>query len=548
MAAVVVTADNDRVKDAENATGYSNIGGGASGAAEAPFAYQGSNLFNRKVTSSTGAGFYYNPVNDGGTARNMTTAGRRTLMYKVMVSDYGGLDTTDGVIVRIGSGTGDYYAFVLAGTDSPAASFAEYRAVGGLLVIAVDPNEHATYNDTLKDSGSPVLTAVDYFGYVCAFANSTAKNENVGKDAIDIGSGLYLVGGDGADTDGKFTDFADEDEGTVANRWGFARRAEGGGLLALGNWRIGTDDDSTSTATEFTDLTSVITWLDHLAGAGFNACTVDLGHASTIVNDGAQHISVGTTSNIDSRSDYIVQGTAGTGTFTHQLRNFRNVAYTSACTVIGDIECADLAQDGATLDPGMILRCNAASGVAVCNDADFTKIDGIRVIQTGAGHAIEITSTGTYTLDDIQFEGFGGTAGSNTTANSGALNAAIYNNSGGAVTLNISGGTTPSVRNGAGATTTVSNPNSITITDIPAGLEGRARRGSVTLLHTQNITTGTFTYTYEYLADRPVQITIGGVADDDTPYERVPLTFIEKPTDQSISLTALLAINPSYAA
>lgn len=471
MAVVTVTADNNRVEDGEDATGFSNIGGGASGAAEAPFAYQGSNLFNRKVTSSTGAGFSYNPVTDGGSAVDMTASNRTTWMVKCMVSDYGGLDSTDGVIVRIGSDGSNYYAFVLAGSDSPAANFAAYRDIGGLLVIPVDPNENANYNDTGKDAGSPTLTAVDYFGYVCAFSSSSAKNENCGLDAIDIGSGLYLVGGDGADPDGTWQDFVDEDGNTTANRWGYARNADGGGILALGNLRIGTDDDSTSTATVFNDVGAVITWLDHLAGAGFNVTTVDLGSASSTVTDGSLHIGAGDTTNTDSRPDYTVSGTAGTGTFSHTLRNYRNVTYTSACTVTGDIQCADLTHGSATFTAPTI-KCNSASGVAVCDDFSYSDASDINFIQTGSGHAVEETTPGTYDWDGHQDSGFGGTRGTNSTANSGANDALFYNNSGGLVTLNpINGAQSPSVRNGAGATTTVNTPQtsfSFTVSPLPS--------------------------------------------------------------------------------
>lgn len=457
MAVVVVTADNTRVEDAEDGTGYSNIGGGASGAAEAPFAYQGSNLFNRKVTSSTGGGFYYDPTADAGSAVDMTAAGLETMMVKIMVSDYGGLDATDGVIIRIGSGTAAYYAFVLAGTDSPATAFQSYRPVGGLLVIPVDPNENATYNDTAKDAGSPSLTAVDYFGAVFAFTSSSAKNENCGLDAIDIGTGLYLVGGDGVSTDGVWQDFADEDEGTVANRWGYARNADGGGILALGNLRIGTDDDSTSTATGFEDTTAVITWLDHLAAAGFNVATIDLGNASTTITDGALHIGAGDTTNIDSRPDYLVQGASGTGSFSHSLRNFRNVTYTSACDVDGaDVECALLTQASAEIQNSTI-RTNALTSVACLQDPTFGTTSGLHdttFIQSGAGHAIEIDTATTYTFTNLDFSGYGA-----DTTDSAALDVTA---SSGTVTINIQGGTTPTYKT-AGATVVIQNTVTVSV-------------------------------------------------------------------------------------
>lgn len=72
-----------------------------------------------------------------------------------------------------------------------------------------------------------------------------------------------------------------------------------------------------------------------------------------------------------------------------------------------------------------------------------------------SGHAIQITTPGTYTFTNLTFNSYGGTAGSNLVASSGSTSAAIYNNSGGLVTINVTGGNTPSVRNGAGATTSV---------------------------------------------------------------------------------------------
>ena len=74
----------------------------------------------------------------------------------------------------------------------------------------------------------------------------------------------------------------------------------------------------------------------------------------------------------------------------------------------------------------------------------------------GGGHAIRITTPGTYNLVGNIFNGFGTT---------GSTGAAIYNESGGAVTLNISGGgSSPTYRNGTSATTTVNANVNVTIT------------------------------------------------------------------------------------
>lgn len=73
-----------------------------------------------------------------------------------------------------------------------------------------------------------------------------------------------------------------------------------------------------------------------------------------------------------------------------------------------------------------------------------------------SGHAIVITATGTYDFDTFTYSGYGADA----TATS-----AVRNESGGAVTINVNGGDTPTVQNGTGASTTlVINPVSLAIT------------------------------------------------------------------------------------
>lgn len=76
------------------------------------------------------------------------------------------------------------------------------------------------------------------------------------------------------------------------------------------------------------------------------------------------------------------------------------------------------------------------------------------------GHAIIITTPGTYTFTNLSFTGFGA---------DGTDTAAVYNNSGGSVTINISGGDTPTVRNGVGATTTVNAGATLTISGLIVG-------------------------------------------------------------------------------
>lgn len=450
MAVVSVSTNNTRVEDAESATGWSSIGGGAGGSSEGSFPYQGSNLYNRKITSSTGAGFYYDPSTDGGSAQDMTATAKSTWLVKCIVTDYGGLQGINGVSIRIGSGTTAYYEYVIAGSNAKIVPLEEYPAKGGILIVPINPNISG-YRDST--SGSPVLTAVDYFGMVAAFSSSTAKSENVGLDAIDLGTGLTLVGGDGVDTDGTFNDFLSADEGNTANRYGYVT-AISGVLYCFGMLTIGT-----ASAAGFTDSDSKVLFLDGYFDSGWSGVTVDLQNASTSVTIANTIDSLGTDTVTDTRADFTVTGNNGSLTLSGTLTNFRNVVLTSGCTVTGDINCKDMTVSTATIS-GATIRTNSGSGVAVINDLSDTDIDDTLFIQEGLGHAIELTSSGTYTFDNLAFTGYGA---------NGTNSAAIYNNSGGAVTINIiNGGDTPTVRNGASASTTVNNTVTVKVTVIDA--------------------------------------------------------------------------------
>lgn len=635
MAVVSITADNTRVEDAESGTGWANIGGGAGGAAEGSFPYQGSNLYNRKVTGT--AGFYYDPTGDAGSAQDMTTAALRTMMVKAIVTDYAGLNATSGLRVRIGSGTTAYYVYNIAGSGAKINSLAAYPARGGLIIIPIDPNI-AAYRDST--TGSPALTAVDYFGLEANFDSSTAKSENVGLDAIDLGRGLILVGGDGADADGVWQDFVDADEGTTSNRWGFASSTLDAVKLFFGTMRIGGP-----AATVFNDVDSQILWLDGLFAAGWSRAIIDIGNSGSTITDGATHTGLGSATTEDTRPDYIVYGTEGAHTFNGILNNFRVVNLSPASTVPGaTIEAETFKHGYADIDDTTIITQEAANAATVkdvvkteenpvtvasnnqilrldnnhgrgqaftanvsgvlrkaafniykvgsptgnakarlynitgtvgtnaqptgtalavsnttldistlgvgndnqalvefeftdgysmtagndyaivfeletggssdasnyvaiiCDNTNLTH-SGNGVVKTGAstfgttaifttfvveqattfanmanvtfkqgnaGHAIEITEPGSYDFSGFFFDGYGGTPGTNSTPSSGATDAAVYNNSGGAVTINVTGGgDSPSVRNAASSTTTINNNTQVTLTGLPIGVEVR---------------------------------------------------------------------------
>lgn len=118
---------------------------------------------------------------------------------------------------------------------------------------------------------------------------------------------------------------------------------------------------------------------------------------------------------------------------------------------------------GATLVNTQVAGSTAATALLwnVNNDTDGN-LDGMGFTMGSSGHAIELgaNTPSTINFNEITFTGYAATDGSTG-------NEALYNNSGKHITVYISGGDVPTVRNGSGATTTVeaSVPISIKVID-----------------------------------------------------------------------------------
>jgi hypothetical protein len=146
--------------------------------------------------------------------------------------------------------------------------------------------------------------------------------------------------------------------------------------------------------------------------------------------------------------------------------------------------CPSFTQNGAAID-----GC-AFTGTKVTSD-DPANLSNNSFTSAGTGHAIEITTPGTYAFDANTFVGYGA---------DGTTDAAIYNNSGGAVTLNLQnyGDQVPTVRNGAGASTTiVGKPNVASVTGIVAGSRIWVRNNTTATTIANEVVAGT-TWSLDY--------------------------------------------------
>jgi len=466
--AATVTFDGTRVNDADSATNWGHWGGSGPAPASEPqlrYQYSGSGSVGALNKKASGTGSTYNGIDydPGSGGLNMETAPFPLWFLKTYVSDFSDLNATYGVRASAGSALSARYEWNMAGTGANRAPLDEgYPSQGGYLIASINPNIAAWREDTV---GSPDLTDVDWFGVQVLFITGGAKDVNFAIDALDVGRGLFAVG-----TAFDLSALIATDQDTLANRWGVVSGAPSA-FDCIGLTTIGRDSGGTAQATM--DDYSIVTFPDGYQGPGDVGFLVDLDTGSSAVNFYGLYISNGLIATSDTRADLVFDGTTGASGVYGQFRNFRNVTLTSVCTVDGaDIECALLTQASADIE-NTVIRTNALTQVATLQDPTFgasTDLNNTEFIQVGVGHAIELDTATTYTFTNLTFDvsgsGYGGTAGSNETPSSGADDAVVYNSSGGEVTINISGGDVPSVRNAAGSTTIVVASNDYTVNNL----------------------------------------------------------------------------------
>lgn len=479
MAVVAVAADNNRIAEANitNDTGtWGNDGGGGGVSDEPDFYYQGGSgaltAQSRKVSTSRIGRSYTH-----GSGTDMTATDRRHFIAKIQITNKDALltRTAPAAGIKIGSGSGAYYEYYAYGNDN-------YPKRGGWQILAISPNVSGYRNAT---TGSPSLTGVLYWSLLADFS-ATSKSENVIIDAIDLGAGLHLTGGDGADADGNYADFVSADEGTTANSWGYVF-TEGNSIFVTGRLAIGRNTSDTAVATEFTDSDAKLEWTNGLVETGFNRHLIDLGSASTTVtltrcsydsagedNNTADR---GYTTTEDSRPVFEVLGTSGTLTMTNcSISNFSSIDLTSACTLdtcsIINSGAVD-AGSGADLAGSSILSSAvAADASALIWDVNLDpngELDNMTFTKgANAHHAIELgtNSPTEVTLTGIDFSGFNASNGQNDSV-------IHVKRTTGDVTINVSGGSgTVSYKTDGANVQVVVNPVTtlITVRDNASGL------------------------------------------------------------------------------
>lgn len=394
-----------------------------------------------------------------------------------------------GIRLCIGSALNAFYAWAVLGSDT-------YQ-YGGWQCIPVNPAITPDYT-----AGSPSTTK-QYFGVADNQTGSVSKGNPMGFDALRYGRAKSIFAyGDEGNGYCTFAGFAAVND-TQANRWGLIQ-AIAGGYLFQGLMTLGTS----SNAVDFRDSNRSITIANTLkVSAGFNA--IEISHASSRIDwTNISFVSLGTVSpgklTVVDNADVNFNGCSFTamGIFVFQ----------SNTTLVGCTFrlCGQVTQGGADIDDCIFTNSSATTALLVNNPDN---IDNCSFVSDGTGHAIELTDAcagNSYTLTDFYVSGYAASDGDTG-------NEAIYNNSGGAVTINIDGGSgvaNISVRNGSGASTTLVAEFSFTITGLELNTEVTIVTSgtSTVLFNVENATTsdgdGKYQVTYTHSGGGNVDVLI----------------------------------------
>jgi len=386
-----------------------------------------------------------------------------------------------------------------SGNDRAVFKHSETQVSFECFLIDIDYIGEASKNGELDVTAGSLAafdstsTTMDVGAHYTTLSKALGGGNNCYMDIIRYGGqaqGIQLAGGTAGDP-GNFSQAAAIDRLDSAGRaHGIIREYTPGAYGVQGTLRIG-DSAGATRSSYFTSENESITFEDRLVSDDKFAIFTDANATGTnevrLTNTNITSARPGVTIDMSDSNMNVLSLNGVAINSTRRLITFPRDTVTNSLshTVSG---CSFINTD--QIDPGTVTFSNnnivnydpsiqsggAASGDgALLLDSDGSSTwSNLRFETIDSGHAIVITATGTYNFTNFTYEGYDSSSiGSNLVAGTGSTSAMVYNNSGGAVVINIVDGDTPSVRNGTGATTTVNNNISITVTGLKDNTEVR---------------------------------------------------------------------------
>lgn len=401
-----------------------------------------SKIFN--ATGVGGLGF------QAGAAVTVPTDGAVYMWTNFLAANAIDTKANGGMQILVGNTLANYKRFYIYGDDT-----VEY---GGWQCNAVNPASTAS-----ATQGTPNGTW-QYFGMAANVQAAVARGYPLAWDAVRYGRGSILItGGDlanGYATFDKAAEINDTNTTGSFNRWGIFSYSNGTytlqGRLAIGQ---------AGTAADFRDSNrAIFIGGGEYVTANFN--TIEVLNTSTRMDWTSISIS---SLNTTSRGRVLVTDNAIVNIDGCTFNDMGTFGFLSNSTVNDTVfrRCQLITHGNSNFTGNRITGSPVAVALVTSNPAS---VQNCEFVSAGTGHALEITTAGTYTFSGNKFTGYG---------TAGTTNAAVYNNSGGSVTLNISGGgDVPTIRNGAGASTTVVASANLTFSGLKAGSEVRVYLGT----------------------------------------------------------------------
>ncbi len=496
--AISITTDLTDVNLSEAITNYAVIGTWATTIAASPDTYvQSSNTVGGRVSANTGWAHTTIPT----TTVDLTTSERHVFQWLKSIS-IPQLDSkaNGGLGITISSDATP----TLTGTtpsNGPTNSKTWYvagnaDALSGWVCYVVDPQ--STPSLTL---GTPDVTQIRRIGIrgkvVGTVGAGSVRPVNIVFDATRYGTGLTYQG-DTSGTPGTFEDILSIAM-NPSNAWGVLT-ADSSIYFGSGKMDFGTvvqssissfkDIGQTFVWRNFPVATTFYTW--RIRGTSSFSTTFQLGnYTSGLVSDGlvvkgagdpsssthaVWNLDVGTNTTVNFYGSQISELRRATLQSTTTIRgcsfkNFGDITVNGA--LFNDCTFQDL-KTSAPISATYGLNITSSSTATSCkfincatailwntNTDTSGKLDNSEFVSGGTGYALELgpNTPSEITLTGVTFSGYGA---------NGTANAAIYNNSTKSVTINISGGTSPTYTNGSGASTTIiaSVPVSVAVVDV----------------------------------------------------------------------------------
>ena len=444
---------------------------------------------------------------------------------------------------NLGEGTGEaFYAWDCSGSDF------EPNPLGGWYCYALDP-AIGSPDDTV---GTPGAAPYDSWG-MAVNCTAQARGYPFAVNAIRVGRCTLEVTLGDATAYGTFVGIQTFDTSTNI-RYGLFQNINGAyrwqGLMSLG---------VTATAVDFRDSNRNIS-VANTPNVTSTFNKIEIHHASSNVE--------WTSINISSPGIYdTVAATASPGSFemvanatvvknTCVFTDLTTFIYQSNATLTSCTHrrCGIITQAGATMTDGVIDASAETHAILATNPS---AISGYNFVSSGSGHGVRCDTIGTFNWTGNFDTGYTGTRGSNLISSTGSADAMFYNNSGGLITLNVAGGgQSPSVRNGAGATTQVNATVNVTFDKMRDNSEVWVfEQGTYTQIsggHVEDATTGTTddrSFTWSYTAGAFVDYKIHCHADGDETFKVIEVYNYEVPTtDTTLDIQQQKNLNMEYIA